>query len=102
ARQKLGAPVEFTGYDVETDRSAVALLARGGEFVNELREGDEGVIYTRKTPFYGESGGQVGDRGVIRAGDALFRVTDTQKPLEGLIVHVGRVEKGSIAVGEEV
>lgn len=104
ARQKLGEPVQFTGYETEQDEDRVALVLKGNEFVTALHEGEEGEIITRRTPFYGESGGQVGDQGVIRTGEAIFRVTDTQKPLAdgSLIVHRGRMEKGTMEVGAAV
>jgi alanyl-tRNA synthetase len=101
ARQKLGQAVVFSGYDTEFDQDDVALILKGAEFVDALHEGEEGEVITRRTPFYGEGGGQVGDQGVIRAGDAVFRVTDTQKPLPdgSLVVHRGRMEKGTLATG---
>ncbi|MFO0684475.1 MAG: alanine--tRNA ligase [Sandaracinus sp.] len=92
----------FVGYDKERAGSTVAALVKGGERVTALREGDEGEVVTRVTPFYGESGGQVGDHGVIRAGDALFTVEDTQKPVEGLFVHRGKMTKGTLEVGAGV
>ena len=60
------------------------------------------AIVTDSTPFYGESGGQVGDRGVIAGAGGRFAVVDTQKPMTGLVVHLGKVEEGSVAVGEPV
>ncbi len=97
--QEVGA-VDFTGYERESGESGVVALVRGGERIERLSEGDEGAVVVRETPFYGESGGQVGDRGTIRAGDALFRVEDTHKPVEGLVVHLGRVERGALSVGD--
>ena len=90
--------VAFTGYERESGSSEIVALVKGSERADELGEGDEGAVVVRETPFYGESGGQVGDVGTITVGDALFRVTDTQKPVEGLVVHHGRVERGSLRV----
>ncbi len=92
----------FVGYDKERAGSTIAALVKGGERVTALREGEVGEVVTRVTPFYGESGGQVGDHGVIRAGDALFTVEDTQKPVEGLFVHRGKMTKGTLEVGAGV
>jgi len=69
--------------------------------VQELRPGDEGQVVLDATPFYAESGGQVGDRGVLAAGDARFVVADTRK-LGKSHVHVGRLEGGAIRVGDQV
>ncbi len=97
----LGA-TQFVGYERERASSEIGALVRAGARVAALRAGEEGEIVTRATPFYGEGGGQVGDRGVIRAGDAVFRVADTQKPVEGLFVHVGVVESGTFENGTSV
>lgn len=94
--------IEFLGYEQEEARSTVVALIANGERKERLEAGQEGQLVARATPFYGESGGQVGDQGVIRAGDARFIVTDTQKPREGLIVHIGQVEGAPIEVGAEV
>ena len=93
---------QFVGYERERAESTIVGLVKGNEKAEALSEGDEGDILTSLTPFYGEGGGQVGDRGTIRAGESLFVVTDTQKPVEGLFVHRGRVEKGSFATGASV
>ena len=94
---------EFLGYDTEIAEGEIRALVSGGKPVKTLKVGDEGALVLNQTPFYGESGGQVGDQGVIRgAKGALFRVTDTQKKLGDLFVHLGRVEKGSFKAGEAV
>jgi alanyl-tRNA synthetase len=94
---------EFLGYDTEKAEGEISALVQGGKTVKSLKAGDEGVLILNQTPFYGESGGQVGDQGVIKgAKGALFRVTDTQKKLGDLFVHLGRVEKGGFKVGEAV
>ena len=101
-KDKTGA-TEFLGYDTETAEGIVAALASGGKETTTLKEGDEGALVLNQTPFYGESGGQVGDQGVIKgAKGALFRVTDTQKKFGDLFVHIGKVEKGSFKSGDAV
>ena len=91
---------EFLGYETETAEGEILALVRDGKPVKALKKGDEGAIILNQTPFYGESGGQVGDKGMISTEDALFRVNDTQKKADGLFVHFGTVEKGTIKAGE--
>ena len=94
---------EFLGYDTEEAEGEIQALVKGGKPVKALKAGDEGALVLNQTPFYAESGGQVGDQGVIRgAKGALFRVSDTQKKLGDLFVHIGRVETGSFKAGEAV
>ena len=94
---------EFLGYDTENAEGEIRALVQGGKPVKALKTGEEGMLVLNQTPFYGESGGQVGDQGVIRgAKGALFRVTDTQKKLGDLFVHIGRVEAGSFKPGDAV
>jgi alanyl-tRNA synthetase len=101
-KERLGAS-EFLGYDTETAAGEVVALVKGGKEAKSLKAGDEAAIVVNQTPFYGESGGQVGDQGVIRgAKGALFRVDDTQKKAGGLVVHIGHVEKGTFKLGETV
>ena len=101
-KDKTGAS-EFLGYDTETAEGIVAALVSGGKEVTNLRAGQEGALVLNQTPFYGESGGQVGDTGIIKGPKgAIFRVTDTQKKLGDLFVHIGKVEAGSFKAGDAV
>ncbi len=101
-RDELGAS-EFLGYGTETAEGQVRALVKNGKLVKQLRKGDSGIVVLNQTPFYGESGGQVGDRGLITgAGGARFRVDDTQKKLGDLFCHTGEVEKGPLRVGDMV
>jgi len=94
---------EFLGYDTENAEGEIRALVQGGKPAKALKAGEEGALILNQTPFYGESGGQVGDQGVIKgAKGALFRVTDTQKKLGDLFVHIGKVEKGSFQPGDAV
>jgi len=93
---------EFTGYEGVTEGdSRVSALLKQGHPTEEIEEGDEAEVIVARTPFYGETGGQVGDTGVIEGDGFLFEVTDTKRPLENLITHVGRVQKGRIRKGDE-
>jgi len=94
---------EFTGYERLQDDSLVTALFSEGRSVEVLNAGDAGIVVLDHTPFYAESGGQVGDQGVLRVGDTgLFEVTDTQKQGEGAIAHIGRVARGAIGQGAAV
>ena len=97
-REKLGA-TEFLGYETETAEGVVAALVKDGEEVATLGKGDAGVVVVNQTPFYGESGGQVGDTGVMSGDGVRFRVTDTQKKAGDLFVHTGTVEEGTLKPG---
>jgi alanyl-tRNA synthetase len=101
-REKLGA-TEFLGYETEAAEGQIVAMLKGGKEVKQLKKGEDGIIITNQTPFYGTSGGQVGDEGEIRgAKGALFRVTATEKKLGDLFAHVGIAEKGSLKVGDAV
>ena len=102
-RDRVGAS-EFLGYDTETAEGVVrAIVGDNGEERQLLDKGQSGALVLNQTPFYAEAGGQVGDQGIIRtAGGGRFRVTDTQKKLGDLHVHLGRVEEGSIRIDEPV
>jgi alanyl-tRNA synthetase len=92
---------EFCGYDAEQGTAKVTGLIRGSEHVPALQAGEEGQVVLDSTPFYAESGGQVGDRGVLVSDGARFVVSDTQK-LGKVHLHVGRLESGALRVGDRV
>ncbi len=92
------AKSRFTGYDATTGTSKLALLFKDGEEVTSAKAGEEVALVLQETPFYAESGGQVGDTGVIDSEGGLFVVSDTQKSGE-TIVHFGKVKSGRIRVG---
>ena len=92
-------PSEFLGYSTLVAEGVITGLLKDGKAVVTLSEGEEAWLISNQTPFYGESGGQVGDIGVITAGDAVFNVSDTKKLLSDLFVHVGKLGKGSIKTG---
>jgi len=92
-------PTEFLGYSTTQAEGAISGLIRNDEAVGILNQGEDGWLITNQTPFYGESGGQVGDTGLIRTDGGEFVVTDTKKLLSDLFVHVGKVISGSIASG---
>jgi alanyl-tRNA synthetase len=97
-REKTGA-TEFLGYETETAEGVVAALVRDSKEAAELKAGDSGAVILNQTPFYAESGGQVGDTGVLTADGVRFRVTDTQKKAGDIFVHTGTVEKGTLKPG---
>ena len=97
-REKHGA-TEFLGYETERAEGVVSALLRDGKEVAALKPGESGTVVLNQSPFYGESGGQVGDTGVMTADGVRFRVTDTQKKAGDVLVHAGVVEEGTLAVG---
>jgi alanyl-tRNA synthetase len=98
-RERLGA-TEFLGYDTETAEGVVDAILRDGQEVEELREGESGLAVLNQTPFYAESGGQVGDTGRLTSADVAVRVTDTEKKLGDLFVHHVTVERGALRTGQ--
>ena len=94
---------EFTGYSSDTGEAAVVALVKDGQEVASAAAGDELIVLTNQTPFYGESGGQTGDAGRIWTPEGLeITVSTTNKPLGRLHAHVAKVEKGSVKVGDAV
>ncbi|HEY5237856.1 MAG TPA: alanine--tRNA ligase [Rhizomicrobium sp.] len=100
-RDELG-PTEFLGYDAEEAEGAIVAIVKDGQKVERARAGETALILTNQTPFYGESGGQIGDRGTIESAKAKGAVVDTEKKLGALHVHVVKVENGEFAVGDAV
>jgi alanyl-tRNA synthetase len=100
-RETVGA-TEFLGYEHETAEAQVCALVVGGDPVQRAEPDTDVAVVTNQTPFYGESGGQIGDTGTIRRGPATVHITDTQKKLGDLYVHVGKLEGGALEVGDAV
>jgi len=100
-KDRLGA-TDFLGYTTNKAEGIITLLLKDNKEVKKLDKDDEGIIMTNQTPFYGESGGQVGDTGIIFNDNFQFDVTDVQKKLGNLFVHYGKVKKGSIKINESI
>ena len=100
-KDKLG-PTEFLGYETNQAEGVIINLLKDNKEVELLNNGEEGVIITNQTPFYGESGGQVGDTGTISSEKFNFEVNDVQKKLGDLFVHYGKVVKGSTKLNDHV
>ena len=100
-RERLGV-TEFLGYEMEQAEAVVTAIVKDGAEVSTLNAGDNAAIIFNQTPFYGESGGQVGDHGSVRLGDNLFHVTDTQKKADGVFIHHGKMENGTLSIGDAV
>ncbi len=97
-RERVGA-TEFLGYDTEKSEGAIVALLHDGAETFHLGKGARGAVVLNQTPFYGESGGQVGDVGTMTGKGVRFRVGNTLKKLGDLIVHEGVVEEGELSVG---
>jgi alanyl-tRNA synthetase len=91
---------EFVGYHDLTTETKVLAIRRGGDAADSASEGDAVEVFLERTPFYAESGGQIGDTGTITFPSGRVRVEDSQKPIEGAIAHLGVVTTGEIRVGE--
>ncbi|SUB01692.1 Alanine--tRNA ligase [Pannonibacter phragmitetus] len=97
-KEKCGA-TEFLGYETEQAEGAVLALVADGKETDKLTAGQTGFVILNQTPFYGESGGQVGDTGVMKAAGVHLKVTETQKKADGLFIHAVTVEEGTVTVG---
>jgi len=95
-------PTEFLGYEANQAEGIVLSLIKDNKEVKSLNKGDEAMIILNQTPFYGESGGQIGDTGLIISADFKFKVEDVQKKLGDLFVHYGKVEAGTIKINDNV
>jgi len=100
-RDRHGA-TEFLGYEAEKAEGVVLALVRDGAEASEAKAGDDVAIIVNQTPFYGESGGQQGDRGTMRGEGVTVAITDTQKKADGVYVHIGKVVEGTLAPGATV
>ncbi|MBW3568449.1 MAG: alanine--tRNA ligase, partial [Proteobacteria bacterium] len=98
---KVDVASEFTGYEKLKDHGKVVALYRGNDSVRQLADGEEGAVVLDRTPFYAESGGQVGDSGVLENGVVRFDVADTQKRAAAH-VHFGKLSGGALTVGDKV
>ncbi|HEY8119033.1 MAG TPA: alanine--tRNA ligase [Methylophilaceae bacterium] len=97
-----GKPTIFQGYETLETKATVLALYKDGTAVNQLKEGELGVVVLDNTPFYAESGGQVGDQGVLHGSDGIFSVEDTQKIQASVFGHHGVLKTGTISVGGQV
>ncbi|WP_412057868.1 alanine--tRNA ligase [Bartonella sp. DGB2] len=100
-RDKAGLS-EFLGYDTEQAEGVVIAFIQEGKEVDKLYQGQEAGLVVNQTPFYAESGGQIGDTGLITVADSLFEVLDTQKKADGVIVHNGVLKSGQLKLGDAV
>ncbi len=95
-------PTEFLGYEFDKAEAVILKISKDNLFVDKANDGDQIEIITNQTPFYGESGGQVGDQGLIFNSECTINITDTQKKMGDLLVHIGKIKKGSIKIGQSV
>ncbi len=99
---ELQGTTDFSGYEHVDDQAEITTLIRDGERVEVLRAGEQGLVVLDRTPFYAESGGQVGDSGRLQGEQAMFSVQDTQKQASGVFTHIGTVEQGELHVGDKI
>ena len=100
-REELDA-TEFLGYELDKAEGVILKIFKKNNFVDEAKEGDEVQIITNQTPFYAESGGQVGDQGFMKNSDCEIKINDTQKKMGDLFIHYGKVIKGKLKVKDNV
>ena len=99
---QIDAQSEFTGYEASSEQTRLIAILRDGQAVDSLQAGEEAVLFLERTPFYAESGGQVGDAGMIEAADARFKVSDVQALKPGAPGHIGKLQMGSLKLGDSV
>jgi len=95
-------PTEFLGYEFDKAEGVVVKILKSENFIDIAKTGDEVEILTNQTPFYAESGGQIGDQGIIYSNDCRVIIKDTKKKMGDLHVHLGKIEKGSLKVNQKV
>jgi alanyl-tRNA synthetase len=100
-REELSS-TEFLGYEHDKTEGVILKISKDNKFIEEAKAGDEIEIITNQTPFYGESGGQVGDQGIISTNKSKIIIKNTLKKMGNVHVHLGKIESGSIKVGETV
>ena len=100
-REKLG-PTDFLGYETDKSQGIILGIIKNGVEMDTLSEKEEGIVITNQSPFYGESGGQIGDSGLLFNSDSKFLVKDTQKKLGDLHIHIGQLVKGKIQKGDSI
>ncbi|MCG7907730.1 MAG: alanine--tRNA ligase [Candidatus Thiodiazotropha taylori] len=98
----LDEATRFTGYEGLEEAAEVVALSKDGTTVDQLSAGEQGMVFLNHTPFYAESGGQVGDLGVLEGDGLLFEVEDTRKQAGELFAHIGKLEEGVLKVGDRV
>ncbi|MEJ2622762.1 MAG: alanine--tRNA ligase [Candidatus Thiodiazotropha sp.] len=98
----LDEATRFTGYDGLEEVAEVVALLKDGASVDQLSAGESGMVFLNHTPFYAESGGQVGDLGVLEGNGLLFEVEDTRKQAGDLFAHIGKLEEGVLKIGDQV
>ncbi|MBV2120882.1 MAG: alanine--tRNA ligase [Candidatus Thiodiazotropha sp. (ex Ctena orbiculata)] len=98
----LDEATRFTGYEGLEEAAEVVALSKDGTTVDQLSAGEQGMVFLNHTPFYAESGGQVGDLGVLEGNGLLFEVEDTRKQAGELFAHIGKLEEGVLKVGDRV
>ena len=101
AREGLN-PTDFLGYEFDKAEGVIIKISKGNHFVDNAKTGDEVEIVTNQTPFYAESGGQVGDQGIIYSNNLKVAIIDTQKKMGDIHVHLGKIEKGSLKINQNV
>ncbi|OUW10847.1 MAG: alanine--tRNA ligase [Candidatus Pelagibacter sp. TMED166] len=95
-------PTEFLGYEFDKAEGVIVKIFKDNKLVDRASAGNNIEIITNQTPFYGESGGQVGDQGIIFNSECKINITDTQKKMGDLFIHVGKIESGFIKIGQSV
>ena len=100
-KDKIG-PTEFLGYETNQAEGVILNIIKNNKEIKKIKNGEEGIIILNQTPFYGESGGQVGDTGSIVSGENIFKISDVQKKLGDLFIHYGKVEKGNFNLNDKV